>query len=195
MRQLRRFDCIGPVWLAMLGAAAAVALGAAAPALASREAVPPAASVLPAMSTASRYVAILWDPATPPGERKLWTVYLYTRAAFLANESGSEQLPLGVRAPSFEGEVRARRVALGLFRQLEAEDSAFGSIYFDDLDQVAAAGFLREYVWRYLKQPSWTRQPQGLRLERFDAWRAVHLRHHVPVTYGRIAVRLAAAAR
>lgn len=136
-----------------------------------------------------RYVAILPDPATPPGERKLWTIYLYTRAALVASESGAGPLPLGIRAPSFEGEVRARRVAVGLFRQLERDDPDFGSRYFDDLDQVEAAGFMREYVWRYLKQPSWSTPPSGLRLHAFDAWRAVYLRHHVPVTYGHIAVR------
>ena len=139
-----------------------------------------------------RYVAILFDPATPPAERKLWTVYLYTRAALVASESDASPAPLGISAPSFEGELRARRVALGLFRELERNDPDFGSRYFDDLDRVEAAGFLREYVWRYLKQPSWS-APSGLQLAQFDAWRAVHLRYHVPVTHGQIAVRLAAA--
>ena len=139
-----------------------------------------------------RYVAILFDPATPPAERKLWTVYLYTRAALVAAEGDASALPLGVRAPSFEGEVRGRRVAVGLFRALERNDADFGSRYFDDLDRVEAAGFMREYVWHYLKQPDWS-TPIGLQLPQFDAWRAVHLRYHVPVTYGRIAVRRAAA--
>jgi len=172
----------------VLGAAPSVVLGATAPSSAAQAGA--------SARAADRYVAILWDPATPPGERKLWTIYLYTRAAALASENDAEPLPLGVRAPTFEGEVRARRVALGLFRELEQTDPDFGSRYFDDLDRVEAAGFLREYVWRYLKQPSWAAQPPAdLRLADFDAWRAVHLRHHVPVTHGRIAVRLASAAR
>ena len=141
---------------------------------------------------AQRYVAILYDPATPPAERKLWTIYLYTRAALVATQSDAAPLAPGIRAPSFEGEVRARRVAVGLFRQLERDDPEFGSRYFDDLDQVESAGFMREYVWRYLRQPSWSGPPSGLQLAQFDAWRAVHLRHHVPITHGRIAVRLAA---
>lgn len=146
----------------------------------------------PGAPTAQRYVAILYDPATPPAERKLWTIYLYTRAALVATQSDAAPLALGIRAPSFEGEVRARRVAVGLFRQLERDDPDFGSRYFDDLDQVESAGFMREYVWRYLRQPSWSGPPSGLQLAQFDAWRAVYLRHHVPVTHGRIAVRLAA---
>ena len=143
----------------------------------------------------ARYVVILFDAATPPNERKLWTAYLYTRAALVASESDAAPLPLGVRPPTFEGEVRARRVAVGVFRQLERDDPDFGSRYFDDLDRVEAAGFMREYVWRYLKQTSWSAPPPGLQLEHFDAWRAVHLRYHVPLTYGRIAVRLAAGGR
>lgn len=145
----------------------------------------------PTEQSTPRYVAILFDPSTPPAERKLWTVYLYTRAALVASESDATPLPLGIYAPTFEGEVRARRVAVGLFRELERNDPDFGSRYFDDLDRVEAAGFMREYVWRYLKQPSWS-APPGLQLARFDAWRAVHLRYHVPVTHGQIAVRLAA---
>jgi hypothetical protein len=192
LRRLRCIDLRGSARLAAAGLAAAVVIGAAAPASASRNTARSAAE--PAVSTRRPYVAILWDPATPPGERKLWTAYLYTRAAWLASESG-DRPPLGVRAPTFEGEVRARHVAVGLFRQLEAQDPTFGSRYFDDLDRVVAAGFLREYVWRYLKQPSWTPRPAGLHLARFDAWRARHLRYHVPETYGRIAVKLASAAR
>ena len=144
---------------------------------------------------ATRYVAILFDPETPSNERQLWTIYLYTRAALAASESDAGPLPLGIRAPSFEGEVRARRVAVGLFRQLERDDPEFGSRYFDDLDRIESAGFMREYVWRYLKQPSWSAAPPGLQLTQFDAWRAVHLRYHVPVTHGSIAVRLAATGR
>lgn len=185
MRQLRfgRWTALGAVSAALLGAFPP----AAAPA---RAAV--AQSAAPRTPAAHRYVAILPDPATPPAERELWNVYLYTRAALVASESDAAPLPLGIRAPTFEGEVRARRVAVGLFRQLERNDPDFGSRYFDDLDRVEAAGFMREYVWRYLRQPSWT-VPPGLQLAPFDAWRALHLRYHVPVTYGQIAVRLPAA--
>ncbi|HXS26057.1 MAG TPA: hypothetical protein VN730_00165 [Steroidobacteraceae bacterium] len=183
--------------IAALVAAAALlgAITAAAPAPAA-----PAATATPAPAdsqahTGMRYVAILTDPQTPPNERELWAIYLYTRAALAASESDAQPLPLGVRAPSFEGEVRARRVAVGLFRKLERDDPGFGSRYFDDLDRVESAGFMREYVWRYLKQPSWSAAPPGLQLTQFDAWRAVHLRYHVPETHGSIAVKLAATGR
>ncbi|MGH8228149.1 MAG: hypothetical protein ACRET2_06630 [Steroidobacteraceae bacterium] len=137
-------------------------------------------------------VGIQWDPATPQDERKLWSAYLYTRAAFVAAQSESTQLSLGEHAASFQEEVRGRLIAAQLYRQLHGQDPASDSPYFAALDRVVTAGFLREYVWRYLRNSAWT-QPPGLRLAAFDAWRAIHLRGHVPETYGHIVVRLAAA--
>ncbi|HTX23622.1 MAG TPA: hypothetical protein VMD03_03110 [Steroidobacteraceae bacterium] len=137
-------------------------------------------------------VVMQWDPKTPPSERELWTMYLYTRAAAAAVAMEHERLPVGEHAASFDEEFRARLLALSLYRQLRRSQPAPASRYFEDLDRIATAGYLREYVWRYLRSASWTRAPDGLALARFDAWRATHLRHHVPVTHGRIALRLAA---
>jgi hypothetical protein len=137
-------------------------------------------------------VVISWDPTTPPSERKLWAIYLYTRAAATAVETEHESFPPGEHPASFNEEVRARLLAVHLYRQLRSSDTALSSVYFADLDRVEAAGFLSEYVWRYLRSASWTRPPDGLALVSFDAWRATHLRHHVPVTHGRIVLRLAA---
>jgi hypothetical protein len=136
-------------------------------------------------------VAIVWDPATPAGERQLWMTYLLTRAAHAAKESANQRLPLGDRQASFEEEVRARLMALNTFRNLKTQGSQTASAYFSDLDRVEAAGYLREYAWRYLHQAAWTTAPVGLQLKAFDEWRAAHLTSHVPVTRGRIALRLA----
>src|SRR5262249_15361551 len=95
-------------------------------------------------------VAMVWDPATPEGERDLWTIYLYTRAAEAASESADHALLPGEREASFEEEVRARRMAVNAFRYRIPQRF---SAYFADLDRVEASGFLREYVWRYLHAP------------------------------------------
>jgi hypothetical protein len=131
------------------------------------------------------YVAIQWNPAPPRAEHRLWAAYLYTRAAFVAAQSGRIELPLGEHTASFEEEVRGRLIAVYLYRQMRRAQPAFRSAYFAALSRVQAAGYLREYAWRYLRAASW-RRPDGLRLAAFDEWRAVHLRHHVPQTYGRI---------
>ncbi len=173
--------------------AATTGVSAPASAVAATTGVGAPASAVAATNPAPQLnVVILWDPATPASERKLWTIYLYARAAATAVETEHDSLPLGEHASSFDEEVRARLLAVNLYRELRRSEPALSSAYFADLDRVEAAGYLREYVWRYLKSAAWTRPPHGLALASFDAWRSAHLRHHLPVTHGRIALRLAA---
>lgn len=136
-------------------------------------------------------VAIVWDPSTPPAEHRLWMTYLLTRAAHAAKESELRWLPLGEREASFDEELRARTVAVSVYRSLSGAATPLASPYFHDLERIDAAGFLREYVWRYLHRPSWSAPPAGLDLRAFDAWRAEHLSGHVAVTHGHIDLRLA----
>ena len=142
-------------------------------------------------AVASR-ITIMWDPATPVEENRIWLAYLFARAAYAVRESTGEAVA-GERDASFEEEVRGRSVALSTFRDLKRSDARLASAYFSDIDRIEAAGFLREYVWSYLHRASWLTPPADLRLAAFDAWRAEHLPDHVAVTHGRIAFRLSAA--
>jgi hypothetical protein len=137
-------------------------------------------------------LAILWDPETPEEESKIWLAYLFARAAFAANETDGSPAA-GERESTFEEELRGRTIALTTFRALKHERAQPDSEYFNDIDRVEAAGFLREYVWTYLRHASWREPPANLDLTGFDVWRAEHLRHHKAVTHGRIAFRLASA--
>jgi hypothetical protein len=141
---------------------------------------------VPAPSEPKVNVAIVWDPQTPTAENQLWMTYLLTRAAQIAQESTSQDLPLGDWQPGFDEEVRARTMAVNTFRSLKNKGPQPQSAYFSDLDRVEAAGFLREYAWRYLHDASWTTAPVGLNLKAFDEWRAAVIPHHIAVTYGRI---------
>jgi hypothetical protein len=142
-------------------------------------------------SDAAMNVAIVWDPATPEQESKIWLAYLFARAAYAANEKDGGPA-VGEREASFEEEVRGRSIAVSTFRDLRRKDAQLASVYFSDIDRVAAAGFLREYVWSYLRRESWLAPPADLDLQGFDDWRSAHLLNHVAVTHGRIAFRLAA---
>lgn len=146
-----------------------------------------------AEAEAATKVAIMWDPATPREESTIWLAYLYARAAFAVSESNGDFVA-GERDASFEEELRGRTIAVNMFRELKRNDAQPASVYFNDIDRVDEAGFLREYVWSYLRQDSWIAQPVGLNLQAFDAWRAQHLAGHVAVTHGRIAFRTAVAA-
>jgi hypothetical protein len=136
-------------------------------------------------------VTIMWDPATPVEENRIWLAYLFARAAYAVRENTGEPVA-GERDASFEEEVRGRSVALSTFRDLRHNDARLASAYFSDIDRVEAAGFLREYVWSYLHHASWAAPPADLKLAAFEAWRGDHLIDHVPVTHGRIAFRLSA---
>jgi hypothetical protein len=158
----------------------------------SADAVAQARARAAAPADSSVKVAILWDPETPEGESKIWLAYLFARAAFAANETAGGPA-VGERESSFEEEVRGRQIALTTFRALKRDSAQPASAYFNDIDRVEAAGFLREYVWSYLRHSSWTTTPENLDVAGFEAWRAEHLAHHTPVTHGRIAFRLASA--
>jgi hypothetical protein len=137
-------------------------------------------------------IEIVWDPATPPPEGRIWMTYLFTRAAFAAREQAKGTGENGESEPTFEEEVRARKMAVSTFRELRHADGKLSSTYFSDVDRVETAGFLREYVWRYLRRDSWNQVPLGLDLTGFDEWRQTELMRHVPVTHGSIALKLAA---
>ena len=171
-------------------------LGQAIPASAEVVAQARARAAAPASDSAdnSMKVAILWDPETPEGEKKIWLAYLFARAAYAANETDGGPA-VGERVSSFEEEVRGRTIALTTFRALKHEPAQAASEYFNDIDRVEAAGFLREYVWSFLHNASWGKTPSNLDLTGFEVWRAEHLANHKAVTHGRIAFRLAALAQ
>jgi hypothetical protein len=164
-------------------------LGQAIPA--SADAVVQARARATAAEEAAVKLAILWDPETPEEESKIWLAYLFARGAFAANETAGGPA-VGERESTFDEEVRGRTIALVTFRALKHERAQLASTYFSDIDRVEAAGFLREYVWSYLRHTSWT-TPADLDLAGFEAWRAEHLADHKVVTHGRIAFRLASA--
>jgi hypothetical protein len=139
----------------------------------------------------SMKLSILWDPETPEEESKIWLAYLFARAAFAANETAGGPAA-GERESTFDEEVRGRTIALTTFRALKRETAQLASAYFNDIDRVEAAGFLREYVWGYLHNASWA-TPEGLDMRGFDTWSAEHLANHKAVTHGRIAFKLASA--
>ncbi len=61
--------------------------------------------------------------------------------------------------------------------EFQAQDS-----YMQLLARVRSAGLLREYVWRFLREPGWA-EPPGLDLGRLEAWLAAEgVADHRPLT-------------
>ena len=83
---------------------------------------------------------------------------------------------------TFEREVYARTKLARIWTELLESGAAKPDAALDDLKEVEDAGFMKEYVWYYLKKPTWT-EPDSLRMERFFEWRDENIPKHKPVIY------------
>jgi hypothetical protein len=106
-----------------------------------------------------------------------WVSYSLTRSACQLQIGGKNP----ARATSFECEFLARQHLIETWREQRAESDTFNNEYLDDLLGVEQAGFLGEYVARFLRRNSW-QLPTMLKMPEFDAWRRQHLRRHKPQT-------------
>lgn len=95
------------------------------------------------------------------------------------------QLQIGgnnpARTSSFDCEVTARRLLLQTWSEQQAKTADSEDEYLDDLAQVQAAGYLDEYVARFLEKKHWD-IPDDLETRSFRVWRRKHLRGHEPKT-------------
>ena len=103
-------------------------------------------------------------------ESKAWL------AEALAKLSCADHYPI----LSFENEYCATNTALRIWADVKKEEFAESST-LDDMLAVKRAGFLREYLWVYLRREYWFK-PDDLLLDKFDKWRARHLKSHIPNT-------------
>ena len=72
--------------------------------------------------------------------------------------------------------------AMAEFWAVQPEEKCRVDAYLRLLADVRAAGFIREYVWRFLREPSWP-EPTGLRNDAFAAWAVENgLSEHRPPT-------------
>jgi hypothetical protein len=117
----------------------------------------------------------------------LWIGYLFARMEFVSRNGGRYTRVPGVITPIYDEEVFARGEAAKMYRALRSQGKGTDSPYFNDLDKIDAAGFMREYVWQYLRRDSWGAAPDTLRGSEFERWARVNLTGHTPETRGRVA--------
>lgn len=95
------------------------------------------------------------------------------------------QLQIGgdnpARASSFECELTARRLLLQTWSEQQAKTADSEDEYLDDLAEVQTAGYLDEYVARFLEKRHWD-IPDNLETRAFRKWQRKHLRNHQPET-------------
>lgn len=145
---------------------------------------PPAARTVPAQHLT---LTVLWDDAMSSKESGLWIGYLFARMDYIGRNGRDYPQLAGVIAPKFDEEVFARSEASKVYRDMRSRGKGVDSKYFNDLEKVEAAGFMREYAWQYFKRSDWGAAPTSLRMSEFAAWNAVNLSNHQPQTRGRVA--------
>ena len=132
-------------------------------------------------------ITVLWDDAMSTRESGLWIGYLFARMEFVARNGGRYSRVPGVITPIFDEEVFARGEAAKVYRELRLKGKGTDSPYFNDLEKVDAAGFMREYVSQYLRRDSWAAAPDALRSDEFAHWARSNLTNHAVETRGRVA--------
>jgi len=106
-----------------------------------------------------------------------WVSYSLTRSTCQLQIGGDNP----ARASSFECELTARRLLLETWIEQKEKAADPEDPYLDDLAQVQAAGYLSEYVARFLEKGHWD-MPDDLETRAFRTWQRKHLRGHEPET-------------
>jgi hypothetical protein len=118
----------------------------------------------------------------PPDEMMYWITYAGGRAAWRSEHVADEAVANGPVVPGFEEEVWAHDF---VWMMLEDPAAYPRRSPLRGMHRAREAGFLREYVWTYLRQPGW-QEPAGLRIAEFDVWRRKQLKKHTAAVHAGI---------
>ena len=106
-----------------------------------------------------------------------WVSYSLARSTCQLQIGGDNP----ARASSFACELTARRLLLETWSEQQEKMPGSTDEYLDDLTLVAAAGYLDEYVAKFLGKKHWD-TPDDLETRAFRKWRRENLRGHEPQT-------------
>jgi hypothetical protein len=106
-----------------------------------------------------------------------WVSYSLARSTCQLQIGGNNP----ARASSFECELIARRLLLQTWSEKQAKTAESENEYLDDLAEVQTAGYLEEYVARFLEKGHWD-IPDNLETRAFRKWQRNNLRDHKPET-------------
>ncbi len=114
----------------------------------------------------------------------LWMFYSMARIKFISENPGLYEWQPGLVVSTFEEEFQGRWMLVHSFEHNLRQGKPNASPYCADLLRIHQAGFLREYVWWYLGQPSWPSHQQPANLLSFMQWAKGNLGNHVVETHG-----------
>ena len=96
----------------------------------------------------------------------IWLVYAGSLAVWRKTKYWQTHPGSSAYVYTFEEEVDSRRAACEFWKAIRNDKKTSADPYFDALQSVNDAKFLREYVWTFHRSPSW-QQPSNLRLTEF----------------------------
>jgi hypothetical protein len=99
-----------------------------------------------------------------------WTVYAGVKSMVRDGSYADDNPEARGKDSPFDEECFARG-ALAEFWAVQPAEVQATDPYLSLLARVRTAGLIREYVWRYVREPGW-RQPPGLDLGKLDTWMA-----------------------
>lgn len=81
---------------------------------------------------------------------------------------------------AFEREVFARSGLASIWISLKQKGKKVVDPTIDDLAKIYSAGFMREYVWKYMNIPRDVK-PSNLKESKFKEWEQSNLLRHIPI--------------
>jgi hypothetical protein len=126
------------------------------------------------------------DGSLPEKLRVFWLGYLLARQAYILKNEDQYNLLPGLIVPGFEEELEGRKALARICKKM---DNKLEDKYLNELELVHKAGFMREYVWTYLKRASWDK-PEKLRMKDFQIWKKANLKGHKVESHGSIKVTI-----
>jgi hypothetical protein len=90
---------------------------------------------------------------------------------------------------AYEREVFVRSKVASIWIDVKENDNSVVDKGLDDLAKIYRAGFMREYVWKYMDVPK-TPEPNGLRHTEFESWEKINLIGHTPVVNTGVSIEI-----
>ena len=129
------------------------------------------------------------DLSLPDYVNAAWLGYLMQRQIYIREHEEQYKFIPGIIIPTFAEEVEGRNSLAQIWKELKEADRSRSNKYLDELIPVHEADFMREYVWQYLKQQSWTKEPENLKRKEFSAWQRKHLQGHQVETRAKLSFK------
>lgn len=131
---------------------------------------------------------IIITPTQNQRDAAIWFFYIGARAKFIHEHPQLYQGQSGLVVPTFDEEMAGRWMLVHSCENELQQGKAVPSAYLADLLRVHQAGYLSEYVWWFLNQPSWRGDQQPANLLAFIVWANANLNGHAVETYGGIRI-------